>query len=347
MILDLFSGVGGWLEGLGPGVPHVGVEIDPDAAATSRAAGHNVVQADVTLLDPSDYSGIVGITASPPCQSFSVAGSGAGRAALDRVLSAVRGNTPALDRRTRLTVEPLRWIKILKPEWVCMEQVPTVLPVWRAYSDRLRQLGYAVDVGVLDASYFGVPQSRKRAVLIASRLGKVELPWPGEVTPMSVVFAHSDGRVQRSNYSGSGPVGARTAQERGRTMRGLDQPSVTITRRAPQWEFGDGDRRTFTVSECAALQSFRPDFPWSGGVNSARLQCGNAVPPLLARALIAAATKPVGRVDPAPFARVGILVPRGLSKRLRLAATSLGVSASDLAREAVENAVKSHAVTNN
>ncbi len=337
MILDLFSGVGGWLEGLPDGTEHLGVEIDPDAAAVSVAAGHTVLNADVTELTPADFAPVVGLTASPPCQSFSVAGSGAGRAALDRVVSAVRGRVPKLDQRTRLTVEPLRWIRALEPEWVCMEQVPPVLPVWKVYAERLEQWGYHSVTGVLDAADHGVPQSRRRAVLIASRVGRVELPSAVErVSIGQALGLTDDGRRMRSNYSGHVAGGTdRTAAARGRTMRDLHEQAVTITRRAPQWEWPDGRRQTLTPAECGVLQGFSDSYPWSGLVSAQRLQAGNAVPPPLARAVIAAASNPVGVKPRSSVTELSVRIPRELHRRLRIAAVEQGVPMQELVSEAL------------
>ncbi|MGV7591810.1 DNA cytosine methyltransferase, partial [Mycobacterium kansasii] len=60
-----------------------------------------------------------------------------------------------------------------------LEQVPAVLPVWEAMAEVLETNGYGTDTGVLHTEEFGVPQTRRRAVLIA-RLGEssedVQLP---------------------------------------------------------------------------------------------------------------------------------------------------------------------------
>lgn len=306
-VLDLFSGAGGWLEGLrtiDPEAEHLGIEVDELAHQASVAAGHTCDQADVTSLRPQDYKGrFRKFIASPPCQSFSITGSGSGRRDLDKVIEALHsGEVEGLDIKTRLTVEPLRWITALEPDWVLMEQVPPVLPVWEVYAEELSKRGYSTVAAVVSAEQYGVPQTRRRAVLMASRKGKVSLPEPayaslrspkpGLPAPvgMGEALLYSDDRIQRSNYSGSGPPGARTAAERGRTERGLELPSVTITRRPPQWKWilGDGTehRETFTVTECGLLQSFRKDFPWQGTRSNQRLQVGNAVPPKLAQALI-------------------------------------------------------------
>lgn len=337
-VLDLFSGAGGWLEGLlslHPAAEHVGVEIDPDAVATSQAAGHTVVQADVTAFDPIDFGPIIGMTGSPPCQSFSVAGSGEGRASLDKVLSAVRGRLPRMDARTRLTVEPLRWVKTLQPEWIALEQVVPVLPVWRVYAERLEQLGYHAVCGTVTAADFGVPQDRRRAVLIASRVGEVRLPEQTQRVSMGEALGLADDRVLRSNYSGHDPNGGKTAAERGRTIRRLDEPAVTITRRAPQWLWPDGRRETLTPAECGVLQGFSRDYPWSGTISAQRLQAGNAVPVGLAAALIRAASNPVGRKPKPSTVELSVRIPRDLHKRLRIAAVEQGVSAGALAAQAL------------
>lgn len=339
MILDLFSGVGGWLEGLPDDADHLGIEIVSDAAAVSVGAGHTVRCADVTTLSPGDFVPVVGLTASPPCQSFSVAGSGAGRAALDRVTSAVRGRLPKLDTLTRLTVEPLRWISALEPEWLAMEQVPPVLPIWKVYAERLEQWGYHSAFGILDAADFGVPQARKRAVLIASRVGRVAMPAPTQrVTIGEALGLDDDGRRMRSNYSGhvAGSTD-RTAAARGRTMRTLHEQSVTITRRAPQWQWSDGRREALSVAECGVLQGFPSDYPWSGTVSSQRLQVGNAVPPPLSQSIVASAMNPVGRKPKPSMTELSVRIPRELHRRLRLAAAERGVAAGALAAEALSS----------
>lgn len=335
MIVDLFGGIGGWIHGLPAETDRRSVELDPLAAAASRAAGHHVIEDDVTALDPLDFGPVIGLTASPPCQSWSVSGTGEGREARDRVLSAVAGRRPALDVRTRLTVEPLRWIRALQPTWIALEQVPPVLPVWRAYAQRLTDWGYSTAVGVVDAADYGVPQSRRRAVLIANRVGRVALPASTRRVTMGEALGYSDDRRLRSNYSGH-VSGGRTAAERGRTMRRLDQPSVTITRRAPQWEWPDGTRQTLTVSESALLQGFPADYPVQGTVSDQRLQIGNAVPPPLARALITAASHPVGPMPRPSTVTMGVHIPRDLHKRLKLAAVHRDTTIQALVLDALK-----------
>ncbi|WP_084597812.1 DNA cytosine methyltransferase [Micromonospora chokoriensis] len=189
--LDLFAGPGGWdiaAHGLGWDVD--GVEISTDAKATRAAAGLKTIADDVRDVDPmpGEYDALI---ASPPCQSFSAAGLGAGRRALDAVLHGVRryalGERPAFaeladltgDERTALVLEPLRVALAMRPTFIAWEQVPPVLPVWQACADVLRTAGYSAAAGYLHAEQYGVPQTRKRAFLLARRDGQpAALPTP-------------------------------------------------------------------------------------------------------------------------------------------------------------------------
>lgn len=188
-VRDLFAGPGGWDEGLRRlvGVADVvGLENDPAACATAEANGHRRACVDIAAADPLDYGRpgeLAGVIASPPCPGFSGAGSGLGRKDLpmlsaaiqelaygadaDAVLAEVRAKQH--DPRSALTLEPLRWIMALEPEWFALEQVPAVLPLWVAYVPALEALGYDVWAGYVTAERFGVPQTRKRAVARGSR----------------------------------------------------------------------------------------------------------------------------------------------------------------------------------
>src|SRR5699024_2819882 len=89
-IIDLFAGPGGfdvaahWL-----GISSIGVEFDANACATRRAAGLETRFEDVTKVRPEEYLECNVLVGGPPCQTFTVAGRGAGRRALDDVLRLV------------------------------------------------------------------------------------------------------------------------------------------------------------------------------------------------------------------------------------------------------------------
>src|SRR5262249_39054486 len=82
------------------------------------------------------------------------------------------------DPVSMLVVEPLRWAVTLEPEWVALEQVPPCLGLWERTARYLAGRGYDVWTGVLNAADYGVPQVRKRAVLMASRSRTVHPPRP-------------------------------------------------------------------------------------------------------------------------------------------------------------------------
>lgn len=187
MIVDLFAGPGGWSEGLRMiGLSDVGLEWDEDACSTRSAAGHRTVRCDVTAYPPGAFAGrLSGLIASPPCQAFSMAGSGAGRREIHHLHSAVEACRDGWvedgreweDERTPLILEPLRWAWGTRPEWIACEQVPPALPVWQHMADVLRAWGYDATAVKLHSERWGVPQTRERAFLLAHR-ARVRTPKP-------------------------------------------------------------------------------------------------------------------------------------------------------------------------
>lgn len=194
--LDLFAGTGWGVACKRLGIKEAGVEIMPEAVATREANGMETIYNDVwdgltlTAEQHREQYGSYGLLiASPPCQTFSLAGKGAGRDALDEVLEAIQlhayKDADALlrfgeqhDMRTALVLSPLAYVWRDRPRLVAMEQVPTVLPVWEACAEVMREWGYDVKVEVLNAEQYGVPQTRKRAILVARRGGPVHMPTP-------------------------------------------------------------------------------------------------------------------------------------------------------------------------
>ncbi|MFG2328290.1 DNA cytosine methyltransferase [Streptomyces sp. NPDC048604] len=302
-ITDLFAGPGGWSTGLRTlGLIETGIELDPWACATRRAAGHGTVQADVTLANLADYDATDGLIASPPCRPWSPGGLREGH--LDRSLVAATIDDLAAGHDTRnshraacanpdslLAAEPMRWIRALRPQWVAMEQVPAVLPLWQQYARHLTAWGYSTWTGVLNAADYGVPQSRRRAVLLASRTRTVHAPAPshaGRHVPMhDAIDAVTADTVLVSRRDSV----ARLAAHGPRRNRTATEPAPTITGEVWRWKWQDDTgTRSVTPSEAGVLQTFPADYPWQGPKTRVARQIGDAVPPLLAAHAIAVAT---------------------------------------------------------
>lgn len=192
-VVELFAGTGVGVALKQLGAKGFGVENMPEAIATRTANGMATIYRDV--WDAHLLQGIMlehgvdlataiwTLWGSPPCQTFSNAGNGAGRRALNDVLAVIhekayldmeelRARAAALgDERIGLVLSPLHYAARFQPTYIALEQVPPVLPVWEAMAVGLREMGYSVWTGLLHAEQFGVPQTRKRAILMARRDG--------------------------------------------------------------------------------------------------------------------------------------------------------------------------------
>lgn len=316
-MIDLFAGPGGLdVAARDLNFEVTGIEWDDDAVATRHAAGLKTVHDDVRAYQPESFTEADVLAGGPPCQTFTVAGGGTGRRELARVLELVdlmakgrgfRRKLEALeDERTAMVLEPLRWIleasRAGSPyRTIVLEQVPAVMPVWNRMVDALRMLEYDAVAGVLKAEQFGVPQTRRRAFLIARRDGFARLPEPThrayhrgvaraqgdpgllEWVAMQDVIDRRGPFVIRSNYGTGGDPKARG-------MRRSDEPAATVTGkiRRNRVQRPDGtELERLEFGEAGALQTFPADFPWSG--KDVAQQIGNAVPPLLAKHVLAAA----------------------------------------------------------
>lgn len=287
MILDLFAGPGGWSEAVRSlGHTEVGIEWDTAACRTRAAARHLTIRADVTAYPIEVFAGrLEGLIASPPCPDFSRAGSGLG----------LEGPTG------RLVREVPRWVTELRPAWVACEQVPDVAPIWAEYAEQFRRLGYSVWTGVLNAADFGVPQKRRRAVLMASRVGTSLPPEPTHAAnpgmfdaphvSMGAALEWTDDMLleRRNDQSQSGEVDPRWPLERPATTvagRPLVADPGSNANRFNGRKKSRNDGYRVTVQEAGVLQGFRSDYPWAGNQGEQIQQIGNAIPPPLAAAIL-------------------------------------------------------------
>lgn len=343
--VDLFAGPGGWDEGarligLEGGV---GLELDPDACATAIAAGFMRVQVDLRNADPRLYVGAVGLIASPPCQTFTDAGKGEGQNSLADLASAlvlvgdgmpiadavVAVGLDAADPRSSLILEPMRFIRVIRPRWIAFEEVTQALPVWETYAEILRRSGYSVWTGVLNAADYGVPQKRKRAFLMASLDGIVQPPVPTHAEEADWgLFDDRQAWVTMAEALGWGPDECRAANllaptpahDPDRALWPLHRPATTVVRSfrpdviaTPGYrQAGDGPRQNqpgsigVTPEQMCVLQGIRTDYPFTANGHTKRLSLiGAVLPPPWAAAILkplvdmsASACRQCGNDDP-------------------------------------------------
>jgi len=182
-VVDLFCGAGGLTHGLvDAGVPVVaGVDFD-EACRHPYEANHEGIafyQQDVAKLEASEVAKWFGdapirvLAGCAPCQPFSSYSQRYETVGTDRWL--------LLNHFGRLVEE-------LRPDVVTMENVPTITrhAVFDDFVATLNGQGYDVWYDVIDCVEYGLPQRRRRTVLLASLHGEIELRAPDESDPTTV-----------------------------------------------------------------------------------------------------------------------------------------------------------------
>ena len=177
--VDLFSGCGGLSLGLRKAGFVVGaaVEVDPIAAYAYRKNHPRTIllEKDIREVQASDLlrAAKLGkrtldlLAGCPPCQGFS------------RIKR--RNKKGVRDPRNGLVEEFLRIALEIRPRLILLENVPGLAASYRfkMFRRKLMASGYSCDWSILDAADFNVPQRRKRLILVASRIGKIEVPKNG------------------------------------------------------------------------------------------------------------------------------------------------------------------------
>lgn len=198
--IDLFAGCGGLTLGLKEaGFKVIGaIEIDPLAAATYRRNHRRTKlwQRDIRKVPATEIATTLGLrkgeldllAGCPPCQGFST-------------LRTLNGSHEIADPRNELIFEFLRIARKLAPKTIMLENVPGLAKDERlmSFAEKLERSGYYVDYQVLDVSRYGIPQRRRRTVLIASRQGPV--PWAAEAKEVRTV-RHVLGDLKKPGASG-------------------------------------------------------------------------------------------------------------------------------------------------
>ncbi|MDJ0517888.1 MAG: DNA cytosine methyltransferase [Trichodesmium sp. MO_231.B1] len=282
-VIDLFAGCGGLSLGFeAQGFTTHGFEMDADCCATyNKNLKGNCTQ--ITLTSETELPPANVIIGGPPCQPFSVGGKQKG-------LQDSRDGFPIF----------INAVARLKPEIWLFENVRGLLYRNKWYLDEITQalqaLGYVIEVKLLNAVDFGVPQNRQRVIVIGHK-GEFRFPQVldkkvtvGEALGAMAFHAPPESKFLTPNmdkYVAKYEKASSCKQPRDLY---LDKPARTLTCRnisAPTGDMHriklpDGRRRRLLLREAARLQSFPDWFEFVGKETSCFNQIGNSVPPLFA-----------------------------------------------------------------
>jgi len=272
-VVSLFSGCGGFDLGFQQAGYQIiwANDVDPSSCASHRHnLGGEVVCGDIGKVDWSQIPDCDVLIGGPPCQGFSVA-----------------GKMTEGDPRNDLIDTFCAIVGAKRPQLFVMENVKALytVPKWKWRRDRLffqfMNHGYRVDMGVLNAKDYGVPQNRERAFFIGSRMGYETplLPWsqqtnisvrsalaglgepgaPGnDITCSAEITPYKTPVLRPSPYAGMLLIGG------GRVVD-LERPSPTIPATA-------GGNRTPIIDQRAYIEGAAP---WVVGYH-AHLMAGGA-----------------------------------------------------------------------
>lgn len=274
------------------------VENNPDAVRTYRTnIGPHIHQADMTKIDKRRFTAPVMIGGSP-CQGFSNA---------NRHSNFLDNPNNKLVRAYIDAVKANKNCKVF-----CLENVPQILTAGngRFLDEILEELrDFHVEYGILNAADFGAPQGRKRAAFIGSKIGRIELPKPTHLKPVTVreafagitdrlanqrdVSKTKDITMERIQSVPPGgnvhdiPESIRPKGNHSDMYKRLtwDKPAVTIIHPRKSMLLHPERNRILSIRECARLQGLDDKFIFKGNLHSMQQQVANGVPIQLAKAL--------------------------------------------------------------
>lgn len=184
--IDLFSGAGGFTIGFTKAGwrPMLSVDINKNVTQThlKNMPSLPYKEGDIgneefknALISQFEGKGVGLIVGGPPCQGFSIFGK--------RRFINTKGYDPHIDPRNKLVYAFVDVVRRLKPRWFLMENVPGLANLdgglfLEALLKEFKSIGYGqIDHQVLTAADYGVPQLRKRLIIIGNRTGHI-IPWP-------------------------------------------------------------------------------------------------------------------------------------------------------------------------
>jgi len=172
--VDLFSGCGGLSEGLKEAGFRVvaGIEVERNAARTYTMNHKDTVlfEEDIRKFDTERIKCLLQgeplhlLAGCPPCQGFSS-------------LRTLHRKLVIRDERNELILEYFRFVKALKPLTIMLENVPGLVDytLFKKVIGDLKHIGYTLSYNIVDFAGYGVPQHRKRLVLVGSRIGMIKI----------------------------------------------------------------------------------------------------------------------------------------------------------------------------
>lgn len=164
-VVSLFSGGGGLDFGFKSAGYEIvwAIDVDKNAAETYRANVGDIICADINSIDINLIPKADVVIGGPPCQSFSLA-----------------GNRNTEDARGRLVWKYISIIRAVEPRAFLFENVPGLLSAKNSAGQRIidllkktfEQIGYTVSAKVVNAAAYGVPQLRKRVIIVGLKNGE-------------------------------------------------------------------------------------------------------------------------------------------------------------------------------